>query len=90
MQINPVIRTVITTGQFSDTYTQLRALLQEKHSLQDNLQQLQSADKTKSVADALFQTQTNINRIDQQIRQIQSEEDYKQKPASIRLQTEII
>lgn len=72
MLIAHVVRTVITTGQSSDTFTQLRALQQEEHSLQNDMQLLRSAGTTKTNQNALIQVQVNIDRIDQQIRQIQS------------------
>lgn len=67
----PLINTVISTSFGSNSFSQLNALQQERHSLLNHIQELQGQASSNARADALNRIQENIVTVEQQIRKLQ-------------------
>lgn len=67
----PLINTVISTSLGSNSFSQLNALQQERHSLLNHIQELQGQASSNAREDALNRIQENIVTIEQQIRKLQ-------------------
>ncbi|MDN3953685.1 hypothetical protein [Sporolactobacillus laevolacticus] len=82
MQV-PQIRTVITTGQsIKNTYNQLAALQQEKRTLEYDVDQMHFHSSDHISRDSLAHIEQNINGLNRQIRQIQSEQSFQVSSSS--------
>lgn len=73
----PLINTVISTrsGRLSNTFSQLSALQQERHTLLNHIQALQDQASSNTRTDAINRIQANIISVEQQIRNLQQGTD---------------
>lgn len=72
------VATVITTGRhFTNTYSQLIALQQEKHFMLNNIQELQHGRISRTTADSINRIQENIISVNRQINDVQSEASHQ-------------
>ncbi|TGA98097.1 hypothetical protein E4665_09075 [Sporolactobacillus shoreae] len=66
------VTTVISTGKhLTNSYGQLNALRQEKHSLLNNIQTLQHEKNSNTTNEAISNIQANIVSVDRQINDLQ-------------------
>ncbi|WP_018962195.1 hypothetical protein [Sporolactobacillus vineae] len=73
----PLISTVISTGSgmLSNTFSQLSALQQERHTLLNHIQALQGQTSSNTRAETMNRIQENMISIEQQIRKLQQGTD---------------